>query len=203
MTPAPPPSIGLTGGIGSGKSAALRAFSRRGAAVLSADDVVHGLYRDPEVIAAVTERFGHDILATDGQVDRALLGQRAMAEDGGIGFLESLLHPRIGAARDAWVAAQRAQAPPPPLLVCEVPLLFEVGLQDHFDQVLVVTAPPEVRRARVEARGQDFDARAAMQWDEDRKVAAANASYVNDGSEADLDAWVGRMFDALAVDGAG
>jgi len=199
--PSSPACIGLTGGIGSGKSAALQAFHRRGAAVLSADDVVHRLYGDPAVVTAVRERFGDSVMRADGSVDRPALGAAAMAEDGGMAFLEGLLHPRISDARKAWIAEARDGAVPPPLLVCEVPLLFEVGLQDAFDGVLVVTASDDVRRDRVSARGQDFDARAALQWDEDRKVAAANAHYVNDGTEAELDAWVGDMFRIWAVDG--
>ena len=200
--PSSPACIGLTGGIGSGKSAALQAFARRGAAVLSADEVVHRLYEDPAVITSVVERFGPDVSGADGAVDRPALGAAAMATDGGMAFLEGLLHPRISDARTAWITEQRALVPPPPLLVCEVPLLFEVGLADRFDAVLVVTASDDVRRARVAARGQDFDARAALQWDEDRKVAAANASYVNDGTEAQLDAWVGEMFRVWAAHGA-
>ncbi len=200
--PSSPACIGLTGGIGSGKSAALQAFHRRGAAVLSADEVVHRLYVDPAVVQAVVARFGSEVLADDGSVDRPALGAAAMASDGGMAFLEELLHPRIGDARTSWIEEQRAADPTPPLLVCEVPLLFEVGLADRFDAVLVVTASDDVRRARVEARGQDFDARAALQWDEDRKVAAANASFVNDGTEAELDAWVGDMFRVWAAHGA-
>ena len=200
--PSSPACIGLTGGIGSGKSAALQAFHRRGAAVLSADEVVHRLYVDPAVVQAVAARFGPEVLADDGSVDRPALGAAAMASDGGMAFLEELLHPRISDARTSWIAEQRAADPTPPLLVCEVPLLFEVGLADRFDAVLVVTASDDVRRARVEARGQDFDARAALQWDEDRKVAAANASFVNDGTEAELDAWVDDMFRVWAAHGA-
>jgi len=199
--PPSPACIGLTGGIGSGKSAALQAFHRRGAAVLSADAVVHRLYADPEVIAAVRERFGPLVMAPDGSVDRGALGAAAMEEDGGMRFLEDLLHPRIGAARSAWVDEQRGAATPAPLLVCEVPLLFEVGLERAFDAVLVVTASTPVRRARVAARGQNFDARAGLQWDEDRKVALANAHYVNDGTEDALDAWVGDQFRTWAAHG--
>jgi dephospho-CoA kinase len=200
--PSSPACIGLTGGIGSGKSAALQAFHRRGAAVLSADEVVHRLYADPVVVQAVRAQFGDEVLAPDGSVDRPALGAAAMSQSGGMAFLEGLLHPRISDARTEWIAEQRARVPQPPLMVCEVPLLFEVGLQDAFDAVLVVTASDDVRRARVAARGQDFDARAALQWDEDRKVAAANAHYVNDGTEAALDAWAGEMFVAFAADGA-
>ena len=200
--PSSPACIGLTGGIGSGKSAALQAFHRRGAAVLSADDVVHRLYLDPGVRAAVRERFGPDVMGADGAVDRPALGRVVVADPEGMAFLEGLLHPRIAEARSAWIAEQRAMNPPPPLLVCEVPLLFEVGLADAFDATLVVTASRDVRRRRVEARGQDFEARAALQWDEGRKVAAANYHYVNDGTEAELDAWVDRMFRSWAADGS-
>ena len=200
--PSSPACIGLTGGIGSGKSAALQAFHRRGAAVLSADDGVHRLYNDPAVVQSVVGRFGDGVRDRDGGVDRPALGAAAMAADGGMKFLEDLLHPRIGTARTEWIAEQRALMPAPPLLVCEVPLLFEVGLADRFDAVLVVTASDDVRRERVTARGQDFDARAALQWDEERKVAAANASYVNDGTEAQLDAWVDDMFRVWAAHGA-
>jgi dephospho-CoA kinase len=194
-----PPCLGLTGGIGAGKSAALAEFARLGAAVLSSDAVVHGLYARPDVVAAVRDRFGPGVLAPDGTVDRAALGARAFAEEGGIRFLEDLLHPRIGAEREAWIARARAADPPPPLLVCEVPLLFEAGLRDRFDAVLVVTASPEVRRARVEARGQSFAARAGRQWDEERKVAAADHHLVNDGDLAALHAWVAEVFRAHAV----
>jgi dephospho-CoA kinase len=195
-----PPCLGLTGGIGSGKSAALDAFARRGAAVLSSDAVVHRLYEDPVVVDAVRGRFGDVVLDPSGGVDRAVLGPRAFAEDGGIAFLESLLHPRIGPVREAWMREQRGRSPRPPLLVCEVPLLFEAGLAPHFDAVLVVTASNPVRRMRVEERGQHFDERRAHQMDEDAKVAAADEAYVNDGSLDDLQAWVD---DVMARYGAG
>lgn len=159
---------------------------------------MHGLYARPDVIAAVTERFGSDVLRPDGSVDRPALGARAFADPEGIRFLEGLLHPRIGVAREEWVARERAAEPAPPLLVCEVPLLFEAGLRDMFDAVLVVTAPEGVRRARVEARGQAFGQRAGLQWDEDRKVAAADHAYVNDGDLAALEAWVADMFGRYA-----
>ena len=161
--------------------------------MLSSDDVVHRLYADPEVVASVRQRFGVGVLAPDGSVDRGALGEAAFAEEGGIAFLEGLLHPRIGRAREAWVADQRGQEPAPPLLVCEVPLLFEAGLEDRFDGVIVVTASDDVRRRRVEARGQDFRERSALQLPEADKVARADMSVVNDGSVADLEAWVDEV----------
>jgi dephospho-CoA kinase len=191
--------LGLTGGIGAGKSAALAAFALRGAAVLSSDDVVHALYREPDVVAAVRARFGDDVLGPDGHVDRAVLGPRAFAQPGGVEFLEALLHPRIGAWREQWMRAQAAARPAPIAMVCEVPLLFEVGLQEAFDAVIVVTASEDVRRARVEARGQAFAERQARQWGEDAKVAAADMAFSNDGDLTALEAFV----DAVMVRYAG
>jgi dephospho-CoA kinase len=193
-TSPPPRVIGLTGGIGAGKSEALAAFARCGAAVLSSDQVVHDLYADPAVAAAVAARFGADVVAADGRVDRAALGPRAFAQPGGIAFLEGLLHPLVGRRRVEWTAEQRRRVPAAPLLVCEVPLLFEAGSAASFDAVLVVTAGEAVRRERVAARGQTFDERRARQLSEEDKVARADRAYVNDGSLQDLQAWVAERF---------
>lgn len=184
----------MTGGIGSGKSEALAAFAACGAAILSSDAAVHDLYGDPEVVGAVVERFGAGVLGPDGAINRSALGARAFAEEEGLAFLEGLLHPRIGRRRVEWMAGQRALQPPPPLLVCEVPLLFEAGLEDRFDAVLVVTAPPEVRRRRVTARGQDFDALSARQMPEPEKAARADRVLVNEGDLAGLRAWVADRY---------
>lgn len=189
-----PPCIALTGGIGAGKSEALAAFAACGAATLSSDAVVHGLYSDPEVVAAVAGRFGRDVLDDEGAVDRAALGPRAFAQEGGVAFLEELLFPRIEGRRRDWVAEQSARRPAPPLLVCEVPLLFEAGLEGRFDAALMVTAPEDIRRRRVEARGQEFAARSARQLPEDDKAARADRVLVNDGGLEALRAWVVARF---------
>lgn len=204
-TPDPPTGpvrLGLTGGIGAGKSTALAAFARRGAAVLSSDDIVHALYREPDVAAAVRARFGDAVMSADGQVDRAALGAVAFVHADGIAFLEDLLHPRIAERRMCWMRDQAARCPAPRVVVCEVPLLFEAGLHDLFDAVVVVTAPEDIRRARVEARGQSFDARRGRQWDERDKVAAADISYSNDSGPEALDAFVARVMHRYA-DGRG
>jgi dephospho-CoA kinase len=186
--------IGLTGGIGSGKSVALDAFRRLGAAVLSSDEVVHRAYADPAVAAAVAGRFGPRVLDAAGRVDRRALAAAAAGEVDGFLFLERLVHPRVAAARAAWAAEASAATPAPPLLVCEVPLLFEAGIEGEFDAVLVVTAPDELRRARVEARGQDFGALSARQTPEAEKVRRADGYRVNDGSVEALEEWVAEMF---------
>lgn len=197
--PTPRPRlVGLTGGIGSGKSAALEEFRRLGAAVLSSDAVVHAAYRDPELIARVRTRFGDGVFGAGGEVDRAALRTRALAEPGGLQYLEALIHPRVARARREWVREMTERRPPPPLLVCEVPLLFEASVAGEFDAVLVVTASEEVRRQRVAARGQDFDAISAHQIPEQEKVARSDRFTVNDGPIAALNAWVGECYRALA-----
>lgn len=139
-------------------------------------------------------RFGEGVISSDGTVDRPALGRAAFGQEGGMAFLESLVHPRVGAARERWIAECRERRPAPALLVCEVPLLFEAGLQDLFDAVLVVTAAEDVRRERVAARGQDFAERAARQTPEPEKVARADRAYVNDGGLEGLRAWVADRY---------
>jgi dephospho-CoA kinase len=189
-----PPCLALTGGIGAGKSEALAAFAACGAATLSSDAAVHALYGEPEVREAVAARFGAAVLGPSGEVDRAALGARAFAEEGGMAFLQGLLYPRIEGLRRAWIAEQSARRPAPPLLVCEVPLLYEAGVEDRFDAVLVVTAPEDARRRRAEARGHAFDERAGRQLPEEEKVARADRAFVNDGRLDDLRAWVADRY---------
>jgi dephospho-CoA kinase len=186
--------VALTGGIGSGKSEALAAFARCGAAVLSSDEVVHDLYRDPEVVDAVVRRFGPSVIGGDGRLDRGALGALAFAEPDGIGFLERLLHPLVEERRRAWAEAQRRRQPRPPLLVCEVPLLFEGGGEMRFDAVLVVSASDAVRRTRVEARGQRFAERGDRQLPEAEKRARADRWFMNDGPLEALAGWVAERF---------
>ncbi len=143
-------------------------------------------------------RFGPDVVGAGGAIDRGALGAGAFAQEGGIAFLESLLHPLIEGRRRAWVSEQGARRPPPPLLVCEVPLLFEAGIEDRFDAALLVTAPAGVRRKRVEARGHDFDARSARQMPEEQKAVRADRVLVNDRGLDALRAWVAERFTEYA-----
>lgn len=161
---------------------------------MSSDEIVHRCYRDPALVADVRTRFGDGVVSDDGVVDRTALGALVFDDPAARSALEGLIHPRIHVARERWIAECRAADPPPPLLVCEVPLLFEVGLADLFDAVLVVTASDDVRRRRVTARGQDFEARAAQQMAESEKVRLADHAYVNDGSLEALESWVAERF---------
>jgi dephospho-CoA kinase len=183
-----PLAVALTGGIAAGKSEALRAFARHGAAVISSDDVVHRLYRDDEGLqSALRERWGERVFR-DGEVDRVEIGRIVFTDRAELAWLESELHPRVRAATDAWLSEQTAD-----VAVAEIPLLYETGGETRFDRVVVVTAPPEVREAR---RGAVAD-REDRLVPEEEKVRRADFCYVNDGSLEELDAFVAGVLEDL------
>jgi dephospho-CoA kinase len=183
-----PLAVALTGGIAAGKSEALHAFARHGAAVISSDDVVHRLYReDAGLQAALRERWGEQVFR-DGEVDRAEIGRIVFADRAELAWLESELHPRVRAATTAWLVAQTAE-----VAVAEIPLLYETHGEARFDRVVVVTAPPELREAR---RGALADREDRLVPDEE-KVRRADFTYVNDGSLEELDAFVAGVLEEL------
>ena len=144
-----PVAVAITGGIGAGKSTALRAFAQHGVATISSDEIVHRLLReDPEVKRAVVERFGDDVVGDDGEIDRAKVGKIVFSDREALTWLEQLLHPRVVGSYLAWREELAALPDPPALCVTEVPLLYEVGGESRFDKVVVVTASPEVRVSR-------------------------------------------------------
>jgi dephospho-CoA kinase len=184
-----PLAVALTGGIAAGKSEALRAFARHGAAVISTDDVVHRLYREDEGLrAALRDRWGDRVFSTEGEVKRSEIGRIVFADRDELAWLESELHPRVRAATDAWLAEQTAD-----VAVAEIPLLFETGGEKRFDRVVVVTAPPEVRDARRDGVAE----RESRLVPENEKVRRADFCYVNDGSLEEMDAWVAGVLEEL------
>jgi dephospho-CoA kinase len=192
-----PPFIGLTGGIGAGKSTALAALERLGAATLSTDRVVHQLYETDEVRAAVADRFGAAVL-DGGEVDRGALAAAAFATAEGREWLEGLLWPRVGERMMAWRTAQEARTPTPRALVVEVPLLFESGLDRGYDATIAVIADESIREARAAARGHRALAeRTARQLSQQEKSQLATYTVVNDGSEAELEAQLSSILEML------
>jgi dephospho-CoA kinase len=183
-------NVAITGGIGAGKSEALRAFARHGAATASADEIVHRLYADPDVRHALVERWGEGVLS-GGEVDRKRVGAIVFADRGELAWLESLLHPRVVDEQARWRTEQTA-----PLAVVEVPLLYETGGEARFDAVVVITASEEVRRARTEVA--DVVERQGRLLSDDEKAGKADFVYVNDGSLEDLDAFVRGVVQRLA-----
>jgi dephospho-CoA kinase len=181
------PFVGLTGGMGSGKSTALDALRRLGAEVLSSDAVVHELYEDAAVRDAVLERFGQEV-APGGVVDRAALARRAFASPEERRWLEGLLWPLVGARVASWLEQVRASRPAPPAAVVEVPLLFEAGLDGLYDATIAVVSEESVRRDRAAARGHELlDERAARQLSQEEKARRATFVVRNDGNEEQLE----------------
>jgi dephospho-CoA kinase len=192
------PFVGLTGGLGSGKSTALAALRRLGAATISSDAVVHELYGEPELRAAVVERFG-DGVAPGGTVDRSALAERAFATAEDRAWLEQLIWPLVGVRVGEWLAAARASEPAPPAAVVEVPLLFEAGMEAIYDATIAVLADEQVRAGRAAARGHAVvDERAARQLTQDEKAARATYVVRNDGSEEDLERELSAVLAKLA-----
>ncbi len=184
---AAPPFVGLTGGIGAGKSEALAALERLGAATISADKVVHELYEDSEVRAAVVARWGEQV-APEGRVDRSLVARFAFATDDDRHWLESLIWPRVGQRIGEWRAAESAREPAPPALVVETPLLFEAGLQDNYDATIAIVVDEAVRAERARARGHEaLDERTARQLSQTEKAQRATYAVENSGSLRELE----------------
>jgi dephospho-CoA kinase len=199
-------TIGLIGGVASGKSRVARMLAELGAGVLDADQTGHAvLAEDAEVRAEMRKRWGDAVFAADGSVDRVAVGKRVFALDS-LGeanrrFLEGLLHPRIRrrleSERDQFVAEGRAA------VVLDAPLLLEAGWGKALcDTVLFVDAPPEVRLARARSRGwseADFSRREAAQWPIEEKRRHADVVLQNAGSEADLRQSVMQFWNKLRL----
>jgi dephospho-CoA kinase len=190
-----PIAVAITGGIGAGKSEALAAFARHGAAVVSSDDIVRRLLReDEDVRRALLEHFGDRILDEDGQVDRAAIADVVFADREALDWLEALLHPLVVKEYLDWRDQLATLETPPAVSATEVPLLYEVGGEDRFDAVVVVTAPPEVRAARTDVAIEDREPRLLP---DSVKVAQADFSFVNDGSLDKLDDFVAAVMREL------
>jgi len=192
-----PIAVAITGGIGAGKSEALDSFRRHGAATVSSDEIVHRLLReDPVVGKTLVERFGDPILDEAGQIDRSAIAEIVFADREALDWLESVLHPLVVQEYLEWREQLAALPNPPPLTATEVPLLYEVGGQDRFDAVVVVTAPEEVRKRRTEV---PVEARSGRLIPDEEKVERADYAYVNDGTREELDAFVAGVLERLAA----
>jgi dephospho-CoA kinase len=189
-----PLAVAITGGIGAGKSEALKAFARRGAEVASSDEIVHRLLAsDEEVKQEVVGRFGPQVLDGSGAIDRAALARVVFADREALEALEAILHPQVVREYSAWREELGRRPDPPRVAVVEVPLLYETGGERRFDKVVVITAPPEVRAARTEI----VDAREERLLPDDEKVRRADFAFVNDGPLDGLDRFVGEVLEQL------
>ena len=190
-------AVAVTGGIGAGKSEALRAFARHGAAVISSDEIVHDLLSsDEDVRAAVRERFGDDVFGPESQVDRGRVADIVFADPEQLDWLERLLHPRVVAAYLRWRDELASRPDPPAVCVTEVPLLYEVGGDTRFDAVVVISAAPDVRVSRQVRPMQDRERRLIP---DEEKLSRADFAYVNDGSLEELDQFVSGVVEKLSA----
>jgi dephospho-CoA kinase len=179
-----PVTIGLTGGIAAGKSTALAAFERLGAATISSDAVVHELLDSEPLLGRLTERWGKDV-APEGRVDRNKIGGIVFADPDELGWLESQIHPLVGERIGAWLGSLPAGTE---VAVVEVPLLFEGKMAPVFDTTVAVVTSDEVRRARAEARGHTLvGEREARQLSQEEKADRAEHVVENDGTVEELE----------------
>lgn len=179
-----PLTIGLTGGIAAGKSEALAAFERLGAATLSSDAVVHELLESEPLLGRLVERWGPEVVS-EGKVNRAKIGEIVFADPEQLTWLEAQIHPLVRQWTAEWLLSLPAGTE---VAVVEVPLLFEAGSDGVFDTTVAVVTADEVRRERAAARGHALvDEREARQLTQGEKAERAEHVVANDGSVGDLE----------------
>jgi dephospho-CoA kinase len=190
----PPLTIGLTGGIAAGKSTALAAFERLGAATISSDAVVHELLDAEPLLGRLTERWGADV-APDGRVDRARVGEIVFADPEQLSWLESQVHPLVSERIGAFLLSLPAGTE---VAVVEVPLLFESEMEGVFDTTVAVVTSDDVRRARADARGHTLvEERDARQLEQSEKAERAEHVIENDGTPEQLEQALSALVEKL------
>jgi dephospho-CoA kinase len=184
--------------MGAGKSTALAALERLGAAVLSSDAIVHELLEDRQVREQIVGRFGPDV-APGESLDRGALAARAFAEEADRVWLEGLLWPLVGARAEAWAQEVRSRRAPARAAVIEVPLLFESGELAGYDATIAVVADEDLRRERASARGHALaEERAARQLPQEEKARRATYVVRNNGTMEELERELSTVLDKLA-----
>jgi dephospho-CoA kinase len=190
--------IGLTGGIGSGKSTVARRLAELGAVVIDADAIAREVVAvGTPGLSAVAERFGVDVLAPDGSLDRPKLGRLVFSDPSALAALNAIVHPLVAARTGELMA----EVPAGGVVVYDVPLLVENELQDDYDAVIVVEAPLDVRLARLARRGlsgQEALERMAHQADDEKRRAVASVVLDNSGSIERLRQQVDAAWSVLA-----
>lgn len=195
-------TIGLTGGIGSGKSTVAQWFRKRGVAVLDADKTVHSLLQsDTSIISKLAHEFGPEILGENGEINRSKLGIRIFSDEDARKRLERIVHPRvIECMKDEQVTLRNKGA-----LVCvwDVPLLIEAGFESFVDEVWVVWVPRDLQILRVLARDKlslaEVEARIAAQWSLDDKRQQADVVIDNSGSEWETERQLEKLWEKLIL----
>jgi dephospho-CoA kinase len=193
--------IALTGGIATGKSHVLDQFRRRGIAALDADQLAHGVTAaGTEATAAIAARFGPDILAGDGSVDRTRLGPIVFADAAARRELEAITHPAV--YRAIVMGLRAFELVGDRIAIVDVPLLYESGGEKDFDKVIVTTCAPDVQIARLVARGLSEKAagqRLDAQWPTDQKTSRADFVIKTDGTFEETNQQVDAIYRTLST----
>jgi dephospho-CoA kinase len=197
--------VGLTGGIGSGKSTVARLLDRRGAVVIDADQLAReAIAAGTEGFDRVVEAFGDAVVGADGELDRKALAALVFADPARRAALEAIVHPDVARRFAERLEPYRDTDR---VVVYVTPLLVELGLAPAFDVVIVVTATPHLRVSRVASdRGldpEDVRRRMAAQATDERRMEVADVLLDNDGTLAELEAQVDRLWPDLASRAAG
>jgi len=182
--------VGVTGTVGAGKSTVGRYLERWGARRIDADELSReAVAPGSPALEAIVEEWGRGVLADDGSLDREALRERVFGDPEARERLEAIVHPEVRRLREERL--RRARRDDVEIVVGEVPLLFETGMEDQFDLVVVVDAPREARRRRLESErdvpAATFEAIEAAQWSGERKRGAADLVIRNDGSLEELE----------------
>ncbi|MCC7004054.1 MAG: dephospho-CoA kinase [Gemmatimonadaceae bacterium] len=194
--------VGLTGNIAAGKSSVAARLAHHGVRVIASDQLAReAVAVGSPALARIAAQFGRHVLAADGSLDRAALRRIVFADAAQRRALEAITHPEVERLRQDALA--RARADGLALVVCDIPLLFEVGLERQMDRVVVVDAPTEVRRLRLmRDRGlsaADADAMIAAQWPAESKRARADYVIDNDGTLAQLESRTDELLHRLRL----
>ncbi len=191
--------IGLTGGIGSGKSTVARLLAERGAVVIDADAIAREIVRPGEpALTEIVDTFGPEMLLSDGTLNRAALAQVVFADEAARARLDAITHPRISERATEMIAA----APDGAVIVYDMPLLVEQGAEAlrGWDRIVVVDAPDDVRLSRLVQRGlspDDAEQRMAAQASREERLALADDVIDNGRDLAGLEAQVNELWDRL------
>lgn len=192
--------IGILGGVGCGKSTVAGEFARLGCGVIDADKIAHEVLALSEVIAAVAERFGSDILDAGGAVDRSALGRRVFEDPAGLAFLNGLIHPRVLVKCEARMA-EYGNDPAVAAIVLDMPLLLEVGWENKCDFLIFVDCDEQKRLERAGKNGKidptQLKKREKCQISLDKKRHIAHYMIYNNSDVSDVSEQVAHVFSSL------
>ncbi len=191
--------VGLTGGIGSGKSTVAELFEKLGARIVYADELAReAIAPGTSGFEKVIDLFGPELIGEDGRIKRQLLAAHVFGEPEALAALEEIIHPRVAAA----LGALRQAIDPSKIVIYETPLLVELEMMDRFDKVIVVLAPAVDRMVRLKARGLDDDdilARMGQQATDEERRAIADYVIENAGNLEFLEKQVAQVWSALSA----